>query len=66
MEKIKNFCEKLLEDAKKNKYNALNFEAQAYGAIMFYFEMKGYNEKIANWWNDEMHSKFREILIRKP
>ena len=43
--KFKKFYEQCLDIAKRYPERAFNMEAQCYGALMFYFQINGYDEK---------------------
>ena len=62
--KIKSFVLRTLEDAKKKEEYALNGRNQAYGVIFFACNdlFDTYNEKLANWWDEEILPQFNEII----
>ena len=57
------FVKEQLRDAKNNSKNADRFQFIAFGALQFSVNhlFPCYNEKLANWWTDEILPQFREI-----
>ncbi len=61
--KIKNFCENAYNDCVKYDASVNAAIDRCYGAVMFCINncFDDYNNEIANWWDNEMLPKFREL-----
>ena len=57
------FVKEQLRDAKNNSENAARFQFIAFGALLFSANhlFPCYNQKLADWWTDEILPQFREL-----
>ena len=62
-DEIKKFCEYEYVNASKRGFNPHEATTRCYGAIMFVLNFVGdtYDKDLANWWDDKMLPKFREL-----
>lgn len=62
-DKVKKYCEWEYMNALKRGHDPHEATTRCYGALMFVlnFSEDTYDEDLANWWDDEMLPKFREL-----
>lgn len=65
--KVKEFCESEYEEAEKycgSKESILNKRAMSYGVVHFAtnYLSPQFNNRLSNWWNDEMWHKYQKLI----
>ena len=62
-DKVKKYCEWEYMNASKRGYNPHEATTRCHGALMFVlnFTENTYDKDLADWWDDEMLPRFREL-----
>ena len=63
-EKIKEYCELEIHNVERYGYNAREACTRCYGAVMFLLYADDYDENLATWWDNEMHPRFHELMMK--
>lgn len=59
--KLKEYCNYEIDCVKRHGYDPHNAVTRCYGAVMFVLNLDDFDDELGKWWDDEMHSKFREL-----
>lgn len=59
-EKVKAWIENTYKTCIRFHSDPQNAVSMCYGALMFVLDEK-YDEELGQWWDNEMHPKFREL-----
>lgn len=62
-DKLFDFITECYKLALESPSHTLVFRNQAYGALDFYMKCNGYDEDLAEWWNEKMLDEFNALMV---